>query len=35
MQSGAFSDTILSNVPVCTLASSRLDDFSDVVTYTL
>ena len=31
MQSGAFWDTILRNVTVCALTSSRLDDFSDIV----
>ena len=35
MQSGAFWDTILRNVPVCALTLSRLNDFSDIVTYTL
>ena len=31
MQSGAFWGTILRNVTVCALTSSRLDDFSDIV----
>ena len=35
MQSGAFWDTIVRNVTVCALTSSRLDDFSDIVTYIL
>ena len=35
MQSGAFWDTILRNVTVCALTSSRLDDFFDIVTYIL
>ena len=33
MQSGAFGDTILRHVAVWALSSSRLDDFSDIVTY--
>ena len=33
MQSGAFWATILRNVTVCALTSSRRDDFSDVVIY--
>ena len=33
MQSCAFCDTILRNVIPCALTSSRLDDFSDIVTY--
>ena len=35
MQYGAFWDTILRNVTVCALTSSRLDDFFDIVTYIL
>ena len=35
MQSGAFLDTILRNVPVCALTSSRLYNFSNIVTYIL
>ena len=35
MQSGAFWDTILRNVTVCALTSSRLDDFFDILTYIL
>ena len=35
MQSGAFWATILRNVTVCALTSSRRDDFSDIVTYTV
>ena len=31
MQCGAFCDTILRNVTVCSLISSSLDDFSDIV----
>ena len=33
MQSVAFWETILRNGTVCALTSSRLDDFSDIVTY--
>ena len=33
MQSGTFWDTISRNVTMCAPTSSRLDDFSDVVTY--
>ena len=33
MQSGTFWDTISRNVIMCALTSSRLDDFSDIVTY--
>ena len=33
MQSGAFWATILRNVTVCAVTSSRRDDFSDVVIY--
>ena len=32
MQSGAFLDSILRNVTVCALTSSRLNVFSDIVT---
>ena len=35
MQSGAFWDTILRNVTVCTLTSSSLDDFPEMFTYIL
>ena len=35
MQFGAFWDTILRNVTVFALTSSRLDDYSDIVTYTV
>ena len=35
MKSGVFWDTILRNVIVCALTSSRLDDFFDIVTYIL
>ena len=34
-QSGTFWDTISRNVTVCALISSRLDDFSDIVTYVI
>ena len=33
MQSGTFWDTSSRNVTMCALTSSRLDDFSDIVTY--
>ena len=33
MQSGSFWDTILRNVKVLALTSSRLGDFSDIVNY--
>ena len=35
MQSGAYWDTILRNVPGCALTSLRLDDFSDSYLYTV